>query len=119
MSSLELDNKTIFTIKSEIEEEFKKNYGKPYDWTNIFRSTVILKVMEDLKLSKNISADLAKFRTAIQLVLRNSDKYQFVEQIDNDKVSYKLKRKNKFEDVTNYNSLKKAVYSFPGGLFVD
>lgn len=52
--------------------------------------------MDDLKLSKSISGDLAKFRTAIQLVLKNSDKYQFVELIDNDKVSYKLKRKNKF-----------------------
>jgi hypothetical protein len=96
MSTLELDHKTIATIKTEIEEEFKKNYGKPYDWTNIFRSTGILKVMDDLKLSKNISADLAKFRIAVQNVLKNSDKYQFVEQIDNDKVSYKLKRKNKF-----------------------
>lgn len=57
---------------------------------------MILKVMDDLKLSKSISGDLAKFRTAIQLVLKNSDKYQFVELIDNDKVSYKLKRKNKF-----------------------
>ena len=42
---LEFDNKTIAIIKTEIEEEFKRSYGKPYDWKNILKFNSVKKVV--------------------------------------------------------------------------
>jgi hypothetical protein len=117
---LVMDSRMVSIIKAEMEEEFKRTYGKPYDWKNILKSNSVKKVAEDLKLTLTISYDLGRFRTAIMEMLRNSEKYQFVpDDRDPERMWFKIRRINKYEGITDYKSLIHLVEKHPGGLFVD
>jgi len=41
--SIKDDPKMISTIKAAIEEEFKKSFGKPFDWKNLLKNYNIRK----------------------------------------------------------------------------
>jgi hypothetical protein len=67
----------------------------------------VKKVIEDLRLTFSIPNDITRFRTAIQDMLRYSDKYQFIIETDKEteKSCFKIKRNNKYEGITDYRSL--------------
>lgn len=52
-------------------------------------------------------------------MLQYNEKYKFTPEYEVDKITYKIKRVNKYEAVNDYKSLIQLVEKYPGGLFVD